>query len=160
MNFLFLEFWLISLIYKANGFVVYDCKDAEFNHTSLSLVEFPSCIPPRSNKTLTETHIQVIQPKKFTKIEYFRCLVEATHFVFKCGSYKDKFHGQALYSEVLDQDYFRCRKLVDERKISLWNVAIEIKAGDNQIRLPLTTHGEVNENGKCTPVAYLNATGD
>lgn len=91
------------------GFVAYDCKGAEFNHISLSLVEFPSCI--KSNKTLTETYIQVVQPKKFSKIEYIRCLVEANHFVFKCGTYKDKFH-------VLDLDYFRCRKLVEERKIS------------------------------------------
>lgn len=116
---MFLPILSLLFIPRALGLSAYDCRGVSINKTTISLVETPTCTEHQPNVTTSSVNLAVTQTTTISEIEYYRCSVEAYHFVQRCGTFVDTLHRDGHYSEVYHITREECATMVNGGYINL-----------------------------------------
>lgn len=99
--------------------IAYDCRTEEINKTAISLVQLPDCTTNRMKPVHVSTQLVVSQTEKKRRIPISRCLVTASHLVYRCGSWLGADTPVDSYTQVIRVGRDDCERLIRDGSLIL-----------------------------------------
>lgn len=114
------------------------------------MVDTQPCKSTFRNITQEIETIQIVQPKIFESVDYYQCLVEIDHFVFRCGKTIDTISAGSHYSEYYDVTKDECKTLIRTGTLKYGGIEIYVDKSKNVNTVSTETIGKIIDQS-CYP---------
>lgn len=143
-------FLLLPILNFCHSLIGYDCSGTSNKYLEISLVDIQPCQSTFRNITQKTEFIQIIQPKIFESVNYFQCLVEINHFLFRCGKTIDTLSAGSHYSEYYDVSKEECQQLIKSGTLKYGGIDIHIDKSKNVNSVSIEIIGKIVDQS-CYP---------
>lgn len=155
---LLIAYWQVS---QVTCLVAYDCEGDQVNKTTISLVDIPNCTRNNSKPQTHEVQVIITQTSNQEEFSAYRCSVQASHVLKRCGKWLGDDSIVGYYSQVIRVESEECKRLIEQKtyRVPFASSTVFQFPDTGSYEESFVSYGGYSEDGSCYPGGDLSYGG-
>lgn len=154
---------LLTMLFvsRTTAIVAYDCEGEQVNKTTISLIDIPSCVRNNTSPSVQDIQVIITQTSSQEDLLVYRCSVQASHVLTRCGKWLGDDSVVGFYSQVVKVENEECQRLVHQRSYRVpFAPSTTFQFPDvGSYEESFVSYGGYSADGSCYPGGDLNYGG-